>query len=197
MHLPAKVTSGNIGAMAGYHHGNLREAILAAAAATIASDGVGALSLRSIAKDLGVSHTAFRRHFGSREGVLNALAVQGNQVLAQELTAAAADGDFVEVGVAYVRFAVAHPGHFTVMFRSDLLDNADPDLVAARSSAYAPLASGVAGKRLDDPEAGQVLGWGVVHGIATLALTGNLRTTSDLESLTRRALRLSYRTAPE
>jgi AcrR family transcriptional regulator len=183
--------------MASYHHGNLREAILAAAATVIAADGVGGLSLRAIAKELGVSHTAFRRHFGSREGVLNALAVQGNRLLAQSLTAAAAQGDFVEVGVAYVRFALAHPGHFTVMFRSDLLDNTDPELVAARAEAFAPLVAGVAGKRLDDPEAGRVLGWAVVHGIATLALTGNIRSESDLESLARRAISLTYPTPPK
>jgi AcrR family transcriptional regulator len=178
--------------MAAYHHGNLRDAILTAAAAVIAADGVGALSLRAIAKDLGVSHTAFRRHFGSREGVLNALAVQGNLLLAQRLTAAAADGDFVDVGVAYVRFALDHPGLFTVMFRSDLLDNADPELVAARAEASAPLVAGVAEKGLADAEAGQVLGWGVVHGIATLALTGNLRGSPDVESVARRALALTY-----
>src|SRR3954465_963434 len=159
--------------MAGYHHGNLREAILTASAAVVAADGIGTLSLRAIAKDLGVSHTAFRRHFGSREGVLSALAAQGSRLLAQELGAAAVDGDLVGVGVAYVRFAVAHPGHFTVMFRSDLLDNADPELVAARAQAYALLPSGVPGEGLEDLEAGQVLGWAVVHGIATLALTGN------------------------
>jgi AcrR family transcriptional regulator len=178
--------------VAGYHHGNLRDAILAAAATTIARDGIGALSLRAIAADLGVSHTAFRRHFGSREGVLNALAVQGNRLLAAELRAAAAGGEFIDVGVAYVRFALAHPGHFSVMFRSDLLDNGDPELVAARAEAFAPLREGVEAKKLDDPEAAEVTGWGVVHGIATLVLSGNLLPSGDVESLTRRALSLIY-----
>lgn len=176
--------------MAAYHHGNLRAAILTAAAAVIASDGVGALSLRGIAKDLGVSHTAFRRHFGSREGVLNALAVQGNHLLAEALRGAAPDGSFLEAGLAYVRFALTHPGHFTVMFRSDLLDNDDPDLVAARAAAFAPLTEGVAQLGLDDPEAGEVTGWAVVHGIATLALTGNLH--GDPLVLARRALAQTY-----
>jgi AcrR family transcriptional regulator len=176
--------------MASYHHGNLRAAILAAAVRTVASDGVDGLSLRAIAKDLGVSHTAFRRHFGSREGVLNALAVQGNILLRDALRAAQDGGDFLDVGVAYVAFALAHPGHFTVMFRSDLLDNDDPELVAARASASAPLVEGVAAMKLDDPEAGEVTGWAVAHGIATLALTGNLR--GDPIALARRALRQTY-----
>jgi AcrR family transcriptional regulator len=173
--------------MAAYHHGNLRDAILDSAARTVAAEGVGGLSLRAIAKEIGVSHTAFRRHFGSREGVLNALAVQGNRMLAAALRT---ETDFLEVGVAYVRFALAHPGHFTVMFRSDLLDNDDPDLVAARAAAGAPLTSGVADLQLDDPEAGKVTGWAVVHGIATLALTGNLR--GDPVELARGALRQTY-----
>ena len=152
--------------MAGYHHGNLREVILAAAATVIARDGVDALSLRAIAKDLGVSHTAFRRHFGSREGVLNALAVQGHRLLGETLRTVQRDG----IGLAYVRFALAYPGHFAVMFlRSD-----DPDLIAARDAGRALL------------EAGGVTGWATVHGIATLALTRNLR--GDPVDVARRAL---------
>jgi AcrR family transcriptional regulator len=156
-----------------YHHGNLRDAILVAAASVIARDGVGSLSLRAIAGDLGVTHTAFRRHFGDREGVLNALAVQGHRLLAAELRAAQA-GEFLDVGVAYVHFALTNPGHFTVMFRPDLLDNGDPELAAARSEAFAPLSVGVAALDVPDPVAARVAGWGLVHGIATLALTGNL-----------------------
>src|ERR1700742_1426201 len=123
--------------MARYHHGNLRDAILEAAAAVIARDGVGALSLRAIAQDLGVSHTAFRRHFGSREGVLNALAVRGHRRLAQEVRPADA---FIDAGVAYVRFALDHPGLFAVMFRPELLDESDAELAAARAESFAPLA---------------------------------------------------------
>jgi AcrR family transcriptional regulator len=182
--------------MAGYHHGNLRDAILVAAASVIAREGVSALSLRAIATGLGVSHTAFRRHFGDREGVLNALAVQGHRWLAEELRAAQA-GEFLDVGVAYVRFAVTHPGHFTVMFRPDLLDNHDPELAAARAEAFAPLSAGVSTFNPPDPVAAQVAGWGLVHGIATLALTGNLAgafdaSEKDVEALARGALALLY-----
>ena len=97
-----------------YHHGNLRNAFLTAAATTIESEGPGALSLRSLATSLGVSHTAPRHHFGSRKGVLTALAVQGFDRLEAALLAA---GDsFLDLGVAYVEFAAAHRGHFAVMF---------------------------------------------------------------------------------
>ena len=68
-----------------YHHGDLRAAVLAAAADVIARDGVDQLSLRSLAVELGVSHTAPRHHFGSREGVLTALACEGYKLLAEAL----------------------------------------------------------------------------------------------------------------
>ena len=183
--------------MAGYHHGNLRDAILTGAAAVIARDGVGALSLRALAVDIGVSHTAFRRHFGSREGVLNALAVRGNLVLAERLRAAAAAGPFTDVGVAYVRFALDEPGLFAVMFRSDLLDNDDPELISARTEALAPLRAGVRALGATDPLAAEVANWGVVHGVATLALTGTLTGAlddpqADVEALARRALSLLH-----
>jgi AcrR family transcriptional regulator len=180
--------------MAAYHHGNLRDAILVAAANVIAREGIGALSLRSIATGLGVSHTAFRRHFGDREGLLNALAVQGHRWLAEELRAAQG-GEFPDVGVAYVRFALTHPGHFTVMFRPNLVGNHDPELAAARVAAFAPLTAGVRTLYPPDLIAAQVAGWGLAHGIATLALTGNLAAAldtseNDVEALARRALTL-------
>jgi AcrR family transcriptional regulator len=184
--------------MVGYHHGNLRDAILAGAAAVIARDGIGALSLRALAADIGVSHTAFRRHFGSREGVLNALAVRGNLLLAERLRTAAATGKFVDVGVAYVRFALAEPGLFAVMFRSDLLDDDDPELICARIEALAPLRAGVHALGAADPTAAEVASWGVVHGVATLALTGTLlgalsdEHDGNIEELARRALSLLH-----
>jgi AcrR family transcriptional regulator len=191
--------------MGAYHHGNLREAILTGAAAVIARDGVGALSLRALATEIGVSHTAFRKHFGSREGVLNALAVWGNEVLADRLQTAAASGEFTDVGVAYVRFALDEPGLFAVMFRSDLLDNDDPELIHARTEALAPLQAGVRALGAADPIAAEVANWGVVHGVATLALTGTLlgaltpenekapdEQKTDVEALARRALSLLH-----
>jgi AcrR family transcriptional regulator len=178
--------------MARYHHGNLREAILDGAATVIARDGVGALSLRALAADIGVSHTAFRRHFGSREGVLNALAVRGNLRLAATLNAATT-ADLLEIGVAYVRFALTEPGLFAVMFRSDLLDNDDPELIYARAESLAPLHDGVRALGTPDPLAAEVAYWGVVHGVAALALTGTLTGAlgeADIEAVTRRALTL-------
>ncbi len=170
-----------------YHHGNLRGAVLERAAEVIASQGPPGLSLRSLAADLGVSHTAPLHHFGSREGVLNALAAQGFRILAERLVAVRESGaGFLDVGVAYVEFALEHPAHFQVMFSPTLLDESDPELAAARAATFAELKAGVdhmsESGAVEDAAAAVVAGWGIVHGIATLALTGNLD-AADLRPL--------------
>ena len=151
----------------GYHHGDLRRQVLAAAATVIAERGVSAVSLRDLARQAGVSHAAPAHHFGTRTGLLTALAAAGFVLLAEAL--ADADG-LAEMGVAYVRFALAHPAHFRVMFDSDLLDQDDPDLAYARATTRAQLRAGAA--ELPDPAA--LAAWSLAHGFATLRLDGNL-----------------------
>src|SRR5215217_2074126 len=104
-----------------YHHGDLRRAILDAAVESISANGSAALSLRELSRRAGVSHAAPIHHFGDKAGVLTALAAEGD--------------DFVEAGVAYVRFAVLHKAHFEVMFRPDTYRADDPAVVAARERA--------------------------------------------------------------
>lgn len=189
-----------------YHHGDLRRAVLDHAVAVIAAEGPSHFSLRSLAADLGVSHTAPRHHFGSREGVLSAVAAEGFTMLATALKAVReAGGGFLDVGVAYVRFALEHPGHFEVMFSPKLLDETDPDLQAARTVTFDELRGGVAALestgQVDDASAAVLAAWSVVHGIATLALTGNLeasqlrsyRSDRELLEITRRSAALLFR----
>ena len=115
-----------------YHHGDLRRALLAAAVEAIDEVGPTAMSLRDVARRAGVSHAAPAHHFGDKAGLLTALAAEGFRRLADELDRTAREtGSFLEVGVAYVRFAVTHPAHFAVMFRPDLHDTDDPELVEA------------------------------------------------------------------
>lgn len=183
-----------------YHHGNLHAAVLERAAVVIAAEGPYTLSLRSLAKDLGVTHTAPRHHFGSREGVLNALAAQGFGWLAEGLRQTRErGGGFLDLGVTYVEFAVAHPAHFQVMFTPTLLDLENAELAAARELAFAELTGGVdqvvAAQGTDDAAAALIAGWSLVHGLATLALSGNLDSAGvrellaeqDLSAITRRA----------
>ena len=183
-----------------YHHGHLHDAVLSQAAVVIAAEGPHRFSLRSLAADLGVSHTAPRHHFGSRTGVLTALAAQGFDWLADRLRSTReAGGSYLDLGVAYVEFATTHPAHFQVMFSPDLLDDDDAALASARGRSFAELTGGadqmVREGRTDDAVAAVIAGWSLAHGLATLAQTGNLDRSGvrdllddgDLLTLTRRA----------
>lgn len=180
-----------------YHHGRLRAALIEAAADAVASHGVAALSLRALARELGVSHTAPRHHFNDKRGLLTALAADGYARLAEKLFAAG--DDFLEAGVAYVRFAIENPGHFAVMYQPELVHEEDVALQEARGRTGEALLAGANNKLGaahsdgDPPSetaaAGNLLGstlgvgsfppyallaWSAAHGLANLALAGTL-----------------------
>ncbi|GAA1839553.1 TetR/AcrR family transcriptional regulator [Asanoa iriomotensis] len=163
-----------------YHHGDLRRTLLGAAAEAITENGPAALSLRDLARRAGVSHAAPAHHFGDKAGLLTALAAQGFGYLADELDRTrAAGGGVLEAGVAYVRFAVAHRAHFAVMFQPELLNRADPELLAAQDRSSSALRDAVATVdrselRGADARIAGLSAWSIVHGFATLWLSGAL-----------------------
>ena len=170
-----------------YHHGDLRAALLRAAVDAIGQAGPAGMSLRDVARRAGVSHAAAAYHFGDKAGLLTAVAAQGYRMLTQELQIARDSGrGFLEVGVAYVRFAVSHRAHFEVMYRPELYRPDDAEVREARAGA-AVLLYGTA-----SPDAGQLAAgaaaWSLVHGLATLWLNGNLppQLGTDPEEITRR-----------
>lgn len=173
-----------------YHHGDLRRALLDAAVTAIAERGPAAVSLRELARVAGVSHAAPVHHFGDNAGLLTAVAAEGFQLLGDDLAAVRArGGDIVEMGVAYVQFAVGHRAHFEVMFRPDLHRADDPILDQAGDRAFAQLTEGVAGDHPASPpdNSAVVAAWSLVHGFATLWNTGALPSelTHDPEAMTR------------
>ncbi|MFC7897038.1 TetR/AcrR family transcriptional regulator [Streptomyces sp. NPDC057381] len=153
-----------------YHHGDLRRAVIAAALDVIAAEGPAALSLRDLARRAGVSHAAPAHHFKDRAGLLTAVAVEGHVLLSEALGETT---DLRDLGVRYVRFAMAHPAHFQVMFRPELLRTQDPELLAARERTRGRLRRAVAGHG-DDPALGFMAAWSMAHGFATLLLSRNL-----------------------
>src|SRR6202041_2311693 len=124
-----------------YHHGDLRAAILTEAARLVRERGPDRVSLRELAREAGVSHAAPTHHFTDRRGLFTALATQGFRLLTEALIKAR--GHFADAAVAYVRFAIEHPGHYQVMFNKSLLDVSDTELAAAEAAAGAELARGV------------------------------------------------------
>ena len=105
-----------------YHHGNLRAALLAEAERTVRDRGIQALSLRELARQVGVSHGAPRRHFADRQALLDALAEAGFERLGAELRGAfdGAGEDFEPrlqaTATAYVRFATRDAALLELMF---------------------------------------------------------------------------------
>jgi AcrR family transcriptional regulator len=153
-----------------YHHGDLRRALLDAAAEVIADSGPAALSLRDLARRAGVSHAGPQHHFGDKAGLLTALAAEGYDLLAAAQTAAGTS--LLEQGVAYVRFAAAHRAHFEVMFRPDLYHPDNPGLAAARDRSSAALRTGVASLGAGEVEQTGLAAWSIAHGFATLWVSG-------------------------
>ena len=164
-----------------YHHGDLKAVILAKAATLVAERGADGISLRELAREAGVSHAAPAHHFTDRRGLFTALAAQGWRLLAEALDEARPD--FIAAALAYVRFALGHPGHYAVMFDRSLVNSDDPDLKAAQDAAGAELAQGV-GTLKDprakaDPESAALAAWSLVHGFAMLRLNEAIDTDDD------------------
>jgi AcrR family transcriptional regulator len=161
-----------------YHHGDLPRVLLDAAVQAILEVGPAAVSLRDLARRTGVSHAAPAHHFGDKAGLLTAVAADGFRRLAATLREVyEATGSFLEVGVAYVGFAVNHRAHFEVMFRPELYRTDDPELVRARGAARAllyPPAADLTNKADAERVGAAVAAWSLVHGLATLWLNQNL-----------------------
>lgn len=165
-----------------YHHGDLRKALLAAAAELLDEGGTDAVSLRECARRAGVSHAAPYRHFATKEALLFALADEGFEWLADagdEAMRAIPEAKAVErldaYGVAYVHFAVEHPARFRLMFAAAL----EPPAGSAQMNggrAYARLREcvrAVVGD-VDDLDAAAAAYWALPHGLAMLILDGRI-----------------------
>jgi AcrR family transcriptional regulator len=181
-----------------YHHGNLRRALLAAAERTVRERGVQDLSLRELAREIGVSHGAPRRHFPDRQALLDALAESGFERLGAELRAAAGGaGDEFQArleatAAAYIRFATADPALLDLMFASKHQES-QPSLHDAMERAFSAMmeliAQGQAAGLLQagDPERVGLVLFSTIQGIAAL-LTAGMIVPEQLDELTTDAI---------
>jgi AcrR family transcriptional regulator len=163
-----------------YHHGNLRDALLAAAESWLDTPGAAPLTLRELAKAAGVSHAAPYHHFAGLDEVLAAVAARAFARLAGAMAQAAAQARspadaLLDVGEAYVRAALAHPAQFRLMFGPLLARKAAfPELAREAERAFAVLFDAATAHA---PERGLELaltGWSLAHGAANLAIDGAL-----------------------
>jgi AcrR family transcriptional regulator len=174
-----------------YHHGQLERAAIDGAVEEVQTVGVAAVSMRRIARRAGVSHAALAYQFGDKRGIFTAVATEGFRLQAEMIGSAATGPDgFLRGGQAYIAFALAHRGHFEVMFRPYLYRSDDPKLVLAKNAAFdilygtarTSLASHRSGSVADDDVRGLAMaGWSLSHGFATLALTANIPEQQDAD----------------
>jgi AcrR family transcriptional regulator len=175
-----------------YHHGNLREALIATAVDLAREKGADGVVLREVARRTGVSHNAAYRHFADRDALLAQVARAGLQELGAAMedrlrvrgggtAAARARRRLREIGRAYVHFALAEPGLFGVAF------DCQPADMPLDEGPYVLL-----GKVLDELVAAgamdetyragaETVCWSAVHGFALLHLDGPLRDVPERE----------------
>ena len=166
-----------------YHHGDLKNALIQAGVEILASEGLGGLSLRKVAKHAGVSHAAPYSHFADKQALIAAISTEGfKQLFVQIKKIVEAHRDhpkslLIETAWAYVQFALNQPDRFKLMFSSVLEKEKDyPDFVEYSQKNFAQLVELVtvcqsAGiLRPGPPDLTAVSIWAAVHGLVMLIL---------------------------
>jgi AcrR family transcriptional regulator len=170
----------------GYHHGNLREALIQAALDLIAKKGPAGFTFADAARSAGVSSAAPYRHFRDRDALIADIARRGFELFAAHLDRAWDDGRpdpfaaFENVGRAYLAFARDEPAYYSAMFEAGLSFDDDPALRQAADRSFAVLrqASETLCTRLSPEKRPPALMmslhvWALSHGIASLFARGD------------------------
>lgn len=165
----------------GYHHGNLREALIEAALELIAAKGAAGFTFAEAARSAGVSPGAPYRHFRDRDALIADVARRGFEQFADDLARAWNDGRpdphtaLQSLGAAYLAFARDEPAYYTAMFEAQFPTHADPDLAQASDRAFAILRQAaealIAGLPVQRRPPAMMVSlhiWSLAHGIASL-----------------------------
>jgi AcrR family transcriptional regulator len=167
-----------------YHHGNLREALVLQGLSSLEASDKADVSLRELARQVGVSANAVYRHFANKEALLAALAAEGfRRLYAAQVQAAMAGPDMKkgmhQAGRAYVQFAQDNPALFRLMFSRLTSSHATDELKEAANASFETLQTAAAqleGLPLTDPQVtvSAMAAWSLVHGLSHLALDDQL-----------------------
>jgi len=165
-----------------YHHGNLREVLIASALEILKEGTLQDLSLRALARKAGVSQTAPYRHFEDKEALIVVLIQEGSILLHEGMRLASAVSDdpvqqLIDMGLAYYDFSQEHPAHFRLMFGGNLENKEKYEtLIEIEQNGY-ELVQSVVDKCMKLPGAPELSAelvrltcWSLVHGLANLIL---------------------------
>lgn len=180
-----------------YHHGDLRNTLLAAAERIIDSDPARTFSLRELARAAGVSHAAPYKHFATQAELVAELARlwMADFVDAQEqaVTGADARADLLAAGQAYTGWAASHPSRFTIIFDPAWNSGTGTGVLAGEATRHEALLQRLTTAAIDAgvlsgpaPAAAMYL-WALVHGLATLVILGHVA-RADVPAALQRAL---------
>jgi len=191
--LTAKQARANRARVKPYHHGDLHHELLCAARQLLEENNIASLSLRAVAKKVGVSHTAPYRHFKDKECLLAEIATVGFEELASQMSEAVEihpgdpAGQLQEAGHRYVKLVMDNPQCVQLMFGNVLpCDDTYPDLMASGDFAFDGLKSIIEqGQSLGIFKAGDVelmalTAWSAIHGFSLLFSTGHVEETISL-----------------
>jgi AcrR family transcriptional regulator len=157
-----------------YHHGDLRRALVAAARALLEESGPEALSLRDVARRVGVSHSAPYRHFPTKQALLAAVAAEGFAALSARMAAVPTATGLAAGFRCYLGFAREQPGLFRLMFDGTVEKSADPALRAASEQSYDGLRHAVHRIAPAADRAAVATVWTQMHGLALVTISGQL-----------------------
>lgn len=174
-----------------YHHGNLRRALVDGAVVMLADTDPDAISLRALARKIGVDHSAAYRYFADREALLAEVAEEGYLALIEAVEAALADAParaaerLAAFARAYVQMAMREPGRYRAMIRPRLVEKRDRPKDsgdAALAVLEREIAAGATAGELvvDDVREVAVGLWSAMHGVASLIATRRLYVRKDL-----------------
>ena len=170
----------------GYHHGNLRQALVEATLSLIEEKGPQGFTLSEAAKAVDVTPAAVYRHFSGREELIAEVARQGYEIFTALMDFAYDNGKpsalaaFEATGRAYLAFARKYPGHYQAMFESGIPITANPDLalIAARATAVLEeaaraLSANIPPEKRPPPAMFAAHIWAMRHGVVELFTRGN------------------------
>jgi len=175
----------------GYHHGNLRAALVEAALGLIEEKGPTGFTLSEAAKQAGVTPAAVYRHFAGREDLIAEIARQGYEIFSDLMEFAYSSGQpsalasFEATGRAYLAFAERYPGHYVAMFESGISINRTPELAKAARRAFAvleraavELSQHIPPAKRPPPQMVSAHIWAMSHGVVELFARGSPGTKS-------------------